>query len=224
MRDVARGLCDIHAHGLVHRDIKPANVLLTEQRSLLITDFGAVIRQGKEPDNEQKVVGSPAYMAPEQAGGNPVDGRADLYALGATLFHLLTGRTAAPGTTARETIARLRRGEAALVDTDERTTKPTRNLLAQLLARSPDRRPASAVSVVEAIGEILDGDHSPQAPRTPTHPRHAIPQRSLVTGVTKQQILIFERRRWIAPTRLMVDGMTNAERFSTGLSSSRQTW
>lgn len=163
LRDVARGLTAVHAAGIVHRDIKPANILLTTQRAPLITDFGAVIKNGKAPEEAHKVVGSPAYMAPEQAAGEAVDARADIYALGATLFHLLTGRTAAPGTTPRETLARLRRGEAAITDPGERTSSPTRELLTSLLARRPERRPADAQQVIGAISDILDdgGESTP---------------------------------------------------------------
>jgi serine/threonine protein kinase/formylglycine-generating enzyme required for sulfatase activity len=95
---VARGLSAIHGAGLIHRDVKPANVLLDRQGTPRITDFGLVRRAG--PNNVSidltktgQAIGTFTYMAPEQAdNAKHVDARADLYALGASLFELLTGR------------------------------------------------------------------------------------------------------------------------------------
>jgi len=82
-----------HRQGIIHRDIKPANVLIeTHTNRPLIADFGiAKVLYGPEV-NAPKVTGTPVYMAPEQIRGAPVDGRADIYGLGATFYHLVTGR------------------------------------------------------------------------------------------------------------------------------------
>ena len=93
MIQVARGLRDAHAEGIVHRDIKPGNLLLGRDGSVKIADFG--LAKPRDPHlgltREGAVLGTPLYMAPEQAMGEPLDHRADMYALGATFFHLLTG-------------------------------------------------------------------------------------------------------------------------------------
>jgi uncharacterized RDD family membrane protein YckC len=93
MIQVARGLRDAHAAGLVHRDIKPGNLLLGRDGALKIADFG--LAKPRDPTlgltRDGAVLGTPLYMAPEQAMGDPLDHRADMYALGATFFHLLTG-------------------------------------------------------------------------------------------------------------------------------------
>ncbi len=105
---VARGLEFAHRHGILHRDIKPANILITEDGQPIISDFGIAkileishtIDVEKTPDNGKKNdltamgigVGTPEYMAPEQAMGNKVDRRADIYALGVIFFEMITGR------------------------------------------------------------------------------------------------------------------------------------
>ncbi len=102
---VARGLKHAHEHGLIHRDIKPANILLTKDGVAKILDLGLSKNIG---DSEQSfatqtgvAMGTPHYISPEQARGDKgIDGRTDIYSLGATLYHLVTGQTPFQGSTA----------------------------------------------------------------------------------------------------------------------------
>ena len=93
LRQVAEGLKRAHANNVIHRDIKPANVMLSDAGDAKILDFGiAKALDAKKDLTGNTVLGTPYYMAPEQAMGMPIDARSDVYSLGVTAFHLLTGR------------------------------------------------------------------------------------------------------------------------------------
>jgi len=88
--ELCAALDHLHAHGLVHRDIKPTNVLMADDGRVVLSDLGVVQRDGDVEPRHGVLVGTPAYAAPEQAFGGRVDPRADLFGLGATLYHVLT--------------------------------------------------------------------------------------------------------------------------------------
>lgn len=157
MARVARALAYAHGRGVVHRDLKPSNVIVDwTSRRVTLTDFG--LARGADGDSTRTglVLGSPAYLAPEQLAGAPATPRGDLYALGVTVFELLIGRrpheSASLGELLRQVaeqpapdLARLRPGlPPALV-----------TLVARLLAKSPSQRPATAAEVAQALEDIL---------------------------------------------------------------------
>ncbi len=93
VRQVADGLRKAHANDVIHRDIKPANLMLSASGEVKILDFGiAKLRDAKKDLTGQAVLGTPYYMSPEQAMGQPIDARSDIYSLGLTAFHLITGK------------------------------------------------------------------------------------------------------------------------------------
>ncbi len=92
-RDMLQGLAVAHAHGVVHGDIKPANIMYDAVNdTYILTDFGAAYTERRERQAENLIVGTPAYMSPEQLEGRKLDGRSDLFSLAVTLCHLLTGQ------------------------------------------------------------------------------------------------------------------------------------
>src|SRR5512144_1316812 len=93
LRQCAEGLRKAHANHVIHRDIKPGNLMMSPSGEVKILDFGvAKVRDAKTDLTGETVLGTPYYMSPEQATGYAIDARSDIYSLGITAFHLLTGR------------------------------------------------------------------------------------------------------------------------------------
>lgn len=157
-RDVCAGLAAAHAAGVLHRDLKPENVIIARDGRAVITDFGIAraLTQGDLGRTGGGLVGTPAYMAPEQVeGSRDLDGRADLYALGAMLYELLSGKPAWDGDSAfAVAAARLLRPPP-----DVRTVAPgmpdaAAEVILKLMARAPADRFASADEAGEAIAAL----------------------------------------------------------------------
>ncbi len=92
LKAMLRALAAAHGHGVIHGDIKPANIMYdVANDTYILTDFGAAYTEGLKRQSENVIVGTPAYMSPEQLEGKKLDGRSDLFSLAVTLYHLLTG-------------------------------------------------------------------------------------------------------------------------------------
>jgi serine/threonine protein kinase len=161
-REIAEGLAAAHARGLVHRDIKPANVWLEEGRGRVrILDFG--LARGAEPDAQftqaGAVIGTPTYMAPEQASGAVVDARCDLFSLGAVLYQAATGKAPFGD---RDTLAILNALATQTPAPPHRIVPSLPRLFSglamRLLAKDPADRPQLAREVVEAIEALERGE------------------------------------------------------------------
>jgi WD40 repeat protein len=157
-QQVARGLAAAHERGLVHRDIKPSNLWLepTDGGRLKILDFG-LVRGAADPrlTYQGAIAGTPQYMAPEQAKGEAVDARADLFSLGCVLYRLLTGRLPFVGNDALSTLTAVALEEpappAALC---AEVPEPLSELVMQLLAKDREQRPGSAEQVAVQLAAI----------------------------------------------------------------------
>lgn len=104
-REVANGLKYAHSHGLIHRDIKPANIMLSADGRIMITDFGiAKTHDDMSITATGQMIGSPAYMSPEQAVSRPIDHRCDIFSLGIVLYEIITGEKPFKGETYQEMI------------------------------------------------------------------------------------------------------------------------
>ncbi|MFC4049000.1 DNA translocase FtsK [Actinomadura syzygii] len=154
---VAEGLAAAHAAGVVHRDIKPANLMLLPSGQVKICDFGIARLQGATAGLSATGVrmGTFAYMAPEQAAGKSLDGRADLYAFGCTLFHMLTGRYVFPGDDLQAIVAQhLARPAPSPRALRPDTPADLDALVLALLAKTPEDRPADAAAVARELRRI----------------------------------------------------------------------
>ena len=154
-RQIAEGVEAAHETGCIHRDLKPANVKVTPEGKVKILDFGLAkaferetpatnISQSPTLTEEMTragvILGTAAYMSPEQAKGKPVDKRADIFAFGAVLYELLTGKRAFEGETITETIAKVLESEPKWEVLPQNTPWTIRNLLRRCLTKEPNDR------------------------------------------------------------------------------------
>jgi tetratricopeptide (TPR) repeat protein len=163
---IAAGACSAldhaHGHGIVHRDLKPANVWLTAAGTPKLGDFGlvAAMRESQSQTvakltGEGAMVGTLAYMAPEQALGKPLDPRSDLYSLGAMLYELVTGHRPFAGEDAVALISQhLRTPPVAPILHNPDVPGPLSELIVRLLAKDPRQRPDGAASVRAALNAL----------------------------------------------------------------------
>ena len=175
---VAEALAQAHAQGIVHRDVKPSNLLVTAAGRVKVLDFGLarlaapaateLTTWSRAPEADARVaVGTLGYMAPEQAAGQPVDGRADVFSLGVVLYQLLSGRRPFEGANAWELAgAILHREPPPLAESDARRAALA-ELARRMLAKSPAARPADLRAVAAELAAIRGrrGGPEPAAPR-----------------------------------------------------------
>ncbi len=157
----ALGLAHAHAQGVVHRDVKPSNLLLNEEKQVKVLDLGlGVLMDGDSQSTfataDGVAVGTVDYMSPEQACGRDVDGRSDLFSLGCSLYHLITGRQAFPGDTPIERLGR-RINNRPVPITDLRPDLPSSlvQVLDKLLANKPQDRYQTAAEAAEALQALI---------------------------------------------------------------------
>ncbi len=159
LAEVATGLAQAHAAGLIHRDLKPSNVMVTLQDHAKLLDLGLALVEGETVEDptvvggKGYVVGTVDYMAPEQThDATAVDARSDLYALGCTAYFTLSGKIPFPGGTRQEKMERHRYAEpVALAYLRPGLPPGFLTLVQTLMAKDPNRRPGSALEVAEKL-------------------------------------------------------------------------
>lgn len=151
-RQVGGALRTAHAAGIVHRDIKPSNLLYDQAERLWVADFGIAASMHAPLLAADRVIGTPRYMSPEQARGETLDGRSDLFSLGAVLYRVAAGRDLVTGNDSREVFHELENADfREPLRSDPRLTPAQATLLRGMLAGSPEERFVDADQMLEAI-------------------------------------------------------------------------
>jgi serine/threonine-protein kinase len=172
--EIAKGLAVAHEKGIVHRDLKPGNVFLTKDGTVKILDFGLAKLVPTVPSSEAEtvgqsatgttalggVLGTAAYMAPEQARGRPVDQRADVFAFGVVLYEMLTDERPFRGATGTDVMAAILKDEPAALSAD--VPPSVAEVVARCLAKNPDRRYQRAGEIRAALEAVQSGTVLPQ--------------------------------------------------------------
>ena len=187
-RQIAEALEYAHERGIVHRDLKPANVKVKDDGSVRVLDFGLAKALSEDPTNSDIansptltaaatkagfILGTAAYMSPEQARGKAVDRRSDIWSFGAVLFEMLTGKLAFHGETISDTLAAVIRSEPDWTLLPASVPRSIRTLLLRCLHKDPRQRLQSIGEARIAIENALSGNDSATADSPPSASVHS---------------------------------------------------
>jgi len=153
---IAEALEAAHAKKIIHRDVKPSNIIVSGDGRAWLTDFGlAWSMETKEITTTGQVVGTPHYMSPEQCDGLKLDGRADIYSLGATAYHMLVGRPHVEGGSVLEILHKqLSEVPAAAREINPEISEALSDLIVRMLAKKKERRPSSTTEVLQLLRAV----------------------------------------------------------------------
>ena len=157
----AKALEFAHENRIVHRDIKPDNIMLTREGIVKIADLGiAKTFEEAAPSAKEhrRIMGTPHYMAPEQALGKAIDHRVDVYSLGATFYHMITGTTPFTGSTAHEVLkAHIQESLPPIQDLNPKAPDPVCFIIERMMAKLPEKRYPDMSKVIEDIERVQRG-------------------------------------------------------------------
>ena len=158
MRQVSQALDYAHLQGIIHRDLKPGNIMLDEGGNAYLSDFGIARVMGSDLTGSA-IIGTPAYMSPEQANGIGIDGRSDIYSLGVVLFELITGREPYQAETPMALLLKhLNEPMPPAREFREGISDAVEDVLSKSTAKDPDERYSSAKEMSDAFEKALQSN------------------------------------------------------------------
>ncbi len=175
LEQVAPGLDEAHAKGIVHRDLKPSNILFNQQGVPHISDFG-IAKMMEEAGNVtgSAILGTPAYMAPEQASGNAVDGRADVYALGVILYEMLTGQQPYQADTPMGVVVKhITEPVPEILREHPDLSSEVDEVIKKAMSKNPDERYVTAIELARALNKAAFGEEGQVTDPQVTRPKLA---------------------------------------------------
>ena len=163
-QQISEAVAAAHEHDVIHRDLKPGNIKITPEGKVKVLDFGLAKAVGAETADQQstvtepgRMIGTPAYMSPEQARGQPTDKRTDIWSFGCVLYEMLAGRVPFKGETASDTLAKIIECELDWSALPKDTPARIRRLLGRCLEKDPQRRLRDIGEAWFEITETLSG-------------------------------------------------------------------